>query len=311
MPPGPPGAPFMPTAHLLKPYVPEALRWRLVLARVHVRRLTAGGRVLPDFLVIGAQRSGTSSLYRYLGAHPNVVPPVRKEVGYFTRRYSAGESWYRAHFHLAARRRLASALQGHPPLAFEATPDYLVHPLAPARAARLLPDAKVVVLLRDPVERAFSHYRHMVRLGFETLPFAAALEREPERLADDLVHLQRDPGHDPKRFLRFSYVTRGLYAEQLGRWYTHYPIDRLLVLESAEMFDHPRRVYGRLLQFLGLPEWSPRRFANISTVAPKGTDGDMTSAIRSQLRERFAGPDEALADLLGRDLGWRADGVGG
>lgn len=293
------------TRLLLKPFVPEALRWRLVLARLHARRLTASGRVLPDLLVIGAQRSGTSSLYRYLGAHPNVVAPVRKEVGYFTRRYSAGECWYRAHFPLAARGHVVRALGGRRPLAFEATPDYLVHPLAAERAASLLPEAKVVVLLRDPVERAFSHYRHMVRLGFETLPLEAALDQESERLADDLLRLEREPGYDPKQLLRFSYMTRGLYAVQLRRWLAHYPADRLLVLDSAELFSRPGEVYGELLRFLGLPSWAPRHFANASGTGSASAADAMTPAVRHHLEDRFAGPDAALAELLGRDVSWR------
>jgi len=290
----------MPVAYRLKPVVPEAVRWRLVRARVVARRPTASARMLPDALLIGAQRSGTSSLFRYLAAHPNVGPPVRKEVGYFTRRYSAGEGWYRAHFPLAVRRRLTAGAF----VTFDATPDYLVHPYAAERAARLVPGARVVVLLRDPVERAASHYRHMVRVGFEELPLEEAIEREPERLAGDLARLRQDPGHDPRSFLRHSYVTRGLYAEQLARWFECFPSDRVLIIESAELFSSPERAFGAVVAFLGLPPWTPRRFPNVSARSSGGSEPPISPVARRALQERFAGPDRELAALLGRTPGW-------
>jgi hypothetical protein len=265
--------------------VPLEWRHRLARGRLRYRVPTGRWRALPDALVIGAQRAGTSSLYRYLGAHPGVAPSFRKEVEYFSRYEARGEDWYRAHFELRSGRR-------H--LRFEATPDYLFHPLAADRAASLVPQAKLVVLLRDPAERAWSHYRHMVRLGYETLDFAAALAAEEDRCAPDLAALAADPDHDPKALLRYSYVARGHYAGQLARWYARYPRDQVLVLPSTRLFDRPAAAYGEVLSFLGLAPWSPPAFRNASAAPGAPDPTPIDPAARRRLDAAFAADDPTL-----------------
>jgi hypothetical protein len=251
--------------------------------------------------VIGAQRSGTSSLYKYLGDHPQVVPSLRKEVGYFSRHYARGPGWYRAHFPLEGRMTAASRARRAPVLSFEATPDYLLHPLAPRRAAELVPGAKLIVLLRDPVDRALSHYHHMVRLGLEPLPLKQAIEAEPERLARDLERVHVDPGWDALRLLRYSYVGRGMYAEQLERWLRHFPRERLLILRSEDLFADETDAYGRILHFLDVRDWRPRRFRTYS-VASDATGHP--PAVRDRLAGAFAAPNRRLYELIGRNMGW-------
>ena len=274
----------------LRSRVPVGVRHRIAMARLRYRIPTGRWRRLPDAMVIGAQRAGTSSLYRYLAAHPKVSASFRKEVEYFSRHEHLGERWYRAHFGLEVGRRW---------LTFEATPDYLFHPLAAQRARALVPDAKLVVLLRDPAARAASHHRHMVRLGYETLDLDAALDAEPGRCGADLSRLAVDPGHDPKALLRFSYVARGRYAEQLRRWFDHFPRDQFLVIRSEDLFDDPARSFATIVEFLGLPVWQPPSFRNASR-PPGGPGGDeMGPGTEARLRETFRAPNAALVDLLG------------
>ncbi|MFC7647665.1 sulfotransferase domain-containing protein [Streptosporangium lutulentum] len=154
-------------------------------------RLTARSRILPSFLIVGAQRCGTTSLYRALSQHPLMLKPVlHKGVHYFDMAYDQGLSWYRAHFPLRPRVSRLSYRYGYRPQAFESSPYYLFHPLASARIAWDLPGVKLIVLTRDPVERAFSAHAHELARGFETeTSFARAVELEEERLAgaaDDL-----------------------------------------------------------------------------------------------------------------------------
>jgi len=264
-------------------------------------------RTLPDFLIIGTQRGGTSSLFIYLARHPCVLRSLRKETEYFSRRYALGPEWYRAHFPIrsvAAWRRW----RGGRPLTFEATPDYLFHPYAAERARDVVPEAKLIVLLRDPVERAVSHYRHMVRLGFETLPFREAIEVEARRTAADLEALRRDPLHQARDLLRFSYVARGRYAEQLERWMEVFPRDRFLIVRSEDLFRDPGAVYERVITFLGLPLWRPRVFPNVTVARAKTSSlppfAEVTPDARARLREAFAPHDERLYALIGRDFGW-------
>lgn len=288
----------------LKPVIPESARRLVRSARMRARMSTPGPRLLPDFLVLGAQRCGTSSIYKYLGRHPGVAPSLRKEVGYFTRSYGEDVEWYLAHFPLEIRRKLMRR-RGWEIQTFEATPDYLLHPLAPARIQALLPHARFVVLLRDPVERAFSHYLHMQRLGFEGRTFEKAVKGEPETIAADLERIHLYPGHHPRLFERFTYVARGRYSEQLVRWFEHFPRERFLILDSSDLYSDPGKIYQEVLRFLGLPRWSPKDFSNHSYVGSQTPSAPaMDPALRRLLGEQFGEANQGLADLVGRDFPW-------
>jgi hypothetical protein len=268
--------------------IPLDVRHRVAQLRVSVRIPTARWRGLPEVLVIGAQRSGTSTLYRHLGSHPDLAPSIRKEVEYFSRRYARDVDWYRAHFELEWGRRRVS---------FEATPDYLFHPLAAERAAALVPEARLVVMLRDPTARAWSHYLHMVSLGHEALDFEAALAAEDARCAADLDRLAADPLHDPVALLRYSYVSRGRYAEQLARWYAHFPRDRVLVIRSEDFFTDTAAAFGRIVGFIGVRDWQPDRFVNVSRQG-RPAPPPLAEQTRRRLAATFAEPNRQLATLL-------------
>ena len=278
---------------------PLRVRRDVVRIRHALRMPTSRWRTLPDVLIIGAQRSGTSSLYKYLGAHPSVVVPLRKETEFFSRRHARGVDWYRAHFPVAVRSRL----RGHPLLTFEATPDYLLYPAAPYRAAQLLPAAKIIVLLRNPIDRAFSHYRHTVRLGFEWLTFEEALDAEDSRLADEIREMQVNPSFWPRAFNHFSYVARGLYAMQIQRWLECYARDDFLFIKSEDLFSDPREAFARVLEFLHLPPWTPR-FMNHSDPFGKKVYGAMSGRARDTLTRKFEVPNRELEELLGPDFAW-------
>lgn len=255
---------------------------------------------LPDYVIIGAQKAGTTSMWEYLGQHPAIVHGRIKEVQYFTKRWGEGEHWYRTHFphqrrHGTAREGGTHALTG------EATPYYLFHPLAPQRAARVIPHAKIIVLLRDPVERALSHYGHERRLGHETLPVDQAIDREAERLRGEDSRLRRDPSYVSFAHQHFSYLARGLYADQLSAWYTHFPRKQFLVLDCAELFSSPATAVERVVRFLGLRPYGEYVFyAHNVGRASTTLDPDM----RARLSDYFAEPNERLFGLLDRDLGW-------
>ena len=278
----------------MRDVVPMRTRRDVVKLRHALRRPTSELRMLPNALIIGAQRCGTGSLYKYLGAHPCVVPSLRKETEFLSRRFSMGLGWYRAHFPTQSR-----PLPPFRPFTFEATPDYLFHPRAAERAAALVPDVKIVVLLRDPVERAYSQYRHMVRLGFETLPFDAALEAEASRIRPDIEAMAQDPLHYCRAFLHFSYASRGLYAEQLERWLDRFPRDRFLFLRSEGMYAEPATTYKHVLAFLGLPGWAPRSFRNHTGAPASGRRADISDSARARLRSFFERDQERLASLIG------------
>jgi hypothetical protein len=268
-------------------------------ARFAVRRATATTRLLPDWLVIGAQKAGTTSLYYYLVEHPDIAPAFAEEVHFFDQHWADGLDWYRANFPLAVQRPLRK-LRGLGCVVGEATPYYLFHPAVPERVRATVPDARLVVLLRNPIDRAYSQYQHGVRRGRETLSFEAAIDAERERLGDEESRLRRDPAAVSAAHQHFSYIARGHYEEQLRAWHRHFPVEQIYV-ESAEAFQRETgRVFAEIVAFLGLRAWTPREFPrhNAWRYPP------MAEATRTRLEAYFRPHNEKLYELLGRDLGW-------
>jgi len=275
--------------------------WSVRLCQPY-RRLTAGSRALPDYIVLGAQKAGTTSLHRYLEAHPSVLPCLVKEVQYFSMHHDLGEAWYRSHF--PTKRALAreAARHGGTALTGESSPYYLFHPLAPARARGCVPDARLIVLLRDPVERAHSHFHHAMKHGLEDASsFSEALDREGARLAgeSDESIAQGTAFHHRNH----SYVARGAYATQLRAWLKHYPRDQILVLSAAELTEKPGVVLQEALRFLGLPPFELPEYArhNPSGKAP------LDPALRERLAHTFAPSNQELYQLVRRDFGWEPE----
>ncbi len=255
-------------------------------------KATSFARPLPDFLIIGAQKAGTTALYSYLRRHPNVTGPSWKEVSFFDRHYRRGAAWYRGNFPNVLR--LRHALVG------EASPSYLFHPLAPERVAGLVPRARLIVLLRDPVDRALSHYEHEVALGREPLSFEDALEREEERTRGEVERMVADPAHFSDPWWNHTYLARGRYAEQLERWLAVFPREQLLVLSSDELSERTPDTYARVLEFLGAGPYELESF-------PRVFDRDypdMKPETRRLLAEYFAEPNRRLYELVGADYGW-------
>jgi hypothetical protein len=283
----------------LIPTIPAPVR---VVARNAVwayGRATSRLRPLPDFLIIGAQKAGTTALYAYLREHPAIGGPPWKEVSFFDRHYRRGPAWYRGNFPTRLYLRRVRGRTGTRPVVGEASPSYVFHPLAPERVAALVPDVRLIVLVRNPIDRALSHYHHEVALGREQLSFADALAAEESRMQGELERL-RDPAYFSYPWWNYTYVSRGLYAEQLERWLAHFSRDGLLVVPTDDLGRDPAETYARVLDFLGAPRHElasyPRIFSREYSQMEAGT--------REALRERFAEPNRRLYELLGRDLGW-------
>ena len=248
----------------------------------------------PVLVIVGAQKGGTTSLFHYLQQHPQLAGSYTKEVHYFDGgldpafdTYAAGLPWYRSHFPRVDGR-----------LAFEASPLYLFNPLAPARIARDLPGVKLVALLRNPTERAISHYFHERLRGREPLPIAEALRAEEGRLAP-VVAAGDYKHHD---YMHYSYKARGRYLEQLRRYEERFAPEQLLVETSERLFEDPADVVRRVLEFAGVDaDFRP------ADLAPQHVAGNRTkvdASVYEELDEHFAPHNRRLADHLGRSLPW-------
>jgi hypothetical protein len=263
-----------------------------------VRRATHPVRTLPDFLVAGVQKAGTTTAYAQLCTHPSIVPAAWKETRFFdTALYDKGLPTYRARFPSVVRMAWVRQRTGHA-ITGEATPTYLFHPRAAARARSVVPDARVVVILRDPVSRAISQYA-MTRAHHRTepLPLLDALRAEEERLAPEYARLAR--GDDPTpAYYRFSYVAKGRYAEQLRPWRDAFG-ERLLVLPMGELKADAPRFYDRIATFLGVP---PHPWRIVRRRLTARIQIEPTAAERAFLESAFAEANEALYDEWGIDF---------
>lgn len=263
-----------------------------------VRRLSASFRCLPNTIIVGAQKSGTSSFYSYLMQHPDILGSSRKEVHYFDGGYNPrvdsfekGENWYRAHFPLMTKGVDQKRI-------IEATPSYLFIPNVAERINSLVPDAKIIVVLRDPVERAISHFYYEVWGGHETRPIMQALLEEEDVLAS----IWESGDYKAPQFLRCSYKARGRYAEQLERYLDVFSREQILVLSARNLFRNTAGTLATTFKFLGLDSTIPvadKRPRNVGTNKP-----EVDSTVRDYLASYFVPHNQSLFDLLGEEMEW-------
>ena len=251
-------------------------------------------RGAPDFMLAGAKRCGSTSLFTYLLEHPDVptrfpAAEGKKGTHYLDRHSERSKAWYRSHFAIRRPGRVFG----------EASTYYFSHPACARDAAALAPSAKIVILLREPAERAFSHYRDEVKNGIETLSFADALAAEPDRIGPELERMRKDRHYYSFVHEHLSYTSWGEYAGHLERWLDAFGPARVLVLRSEDMFSAPDEVYRECTDFLGLRPFEPTfRRHNAAPV------GQADEAVLGRLREHYAPHNNRLVGLLPSAPSW-------
>lgn len=259
-------------------------------------------RVFPDFLIVGAQKCGTSSLYRNLVKHPSIVPAFVKEIYFFSsaRYFQKGVHWYKAHFPLLPHKYFNTRIRKLDFLTGEASPGYIFYPHAPRRISELLPDVKIIVLLRNPVDRAYSHYYHEVRKKRESLSFEDAIKKEEQRLRGEFDKIMEDEHYFSFNFLHYSYLLRGIYVDQLKRLNNYFSKDQIIILKSEDFFKDPQASFEQVIQFLGLPDWQVKDFRKANV----GYYSKMDTVMRNRLIDYFAPHNQRLYEYLGINFGW-------
>ncbi len=251
-------------------------------------------RARPDFLIVGAQKAGTTSLFEYLQECPDVRGPLTREVHFYDHNYERGQRWYRTNFPVRAT--------GQSWLAGESTPYYLLHPGVPRRVVDELPAVRLIALVRHPVERAYSHFHHSRLFGHEPFDrFELALAAESERTDDAWARLQRTGVREPA-VEWFSYARRSHYAPQLRRWLACFPRESLLIMTSDELYRDPATALARARAHLGLPTLatSTRTYGNRNAhhYPPIGEQS------RRRLGRDYADDVAELEQIMGRSTGW-------
>jgi Sulfotransferase domain len=258
---------------------------------------------MPTYLIVGAMKGGTSAMYEYLVRHPSVGRAMVEEVHFFSYNFSKGLRWYRGHFPTIIQQRTVKLRRHVDLITGESTPYYMFHPHAPARIASILPDAKLIVLLRNPVDRAYAHYQHSRQMGVDPIQsFEEALDVETARLAPELEKMLTDPSYESLALLRFSYLSRGMYADQLARLFGLFRRDQILVENAEEFMSDPETVYLRALRFLGLPEHRLGEYPRYNL--RRSRYGPMAPETRARLMEHFIEPNQRLYELLGTRYDW-------
>ncbi len=285
-------------------------RWVKDGANVLTRRYalaTAGDRPPPDFLVIGTKRGGTTSLFNYLLMHPGVLglfPQSRgkKSTDYFFKERQRGDRWYRSHFHAERYRRRRQRRLGYRPLGGEASPYYMWDPRIASAVAGSAPGVRAIALLRNPTERAWSHYLERVENSVEPLSFEDALACEEERIRGETDRMLADSTYYSAAHDWYAYRARGLYLPQLRTWHAAFPAEQLLVLRSEDLYADPQVAVDRVCAFLGLPPTvlPTRRTFNAS----KKPQGSMPEAARIELDAFYRPYNRELESYLRTSLGW-------
>jgi hypothetical protein len=263
------------------------------------RGLTGKQRILPNFIIIGVPKCGTTALYEYLIQHENVLSALWKEIYFFDRYYPRGLDWYRANFPYKLTKFFKETKNKSSFLTGESTPTYIHHPLAPNRIANDIPDVKLIILLRNPVDRAYSHYQMEKRLGYENLEFSEALDQEDQRLKNENMKMVNDSNYYSYEWQTHSYKHSGHYAELLTKWMKFFPKENLLILKTEEFNENPSQVFHQVLNFLDLP-MQDVKYNKINV----GKYSHMDPKIRDKLYEYFKPHNEKLYKLLDRNFNW-------
>lgn len=250
---------------------------------------------LPNFIIIGTQKGGTTSLYNYLVQHPNIEPSTTKEVHFFDIFFNRGVNWYRSHFPSNLKKGTITG---------EASPYYIFYPYCPSRIKQVIPEVKLIVLLRNPVYRAYSAYNMVLRAGIEKLTFEEAIAKEDSRLKDDIKNILEKPDFYGFNHQHFSYLSRGIYFDQLKKWFELFDRKNFLILKSELLFNNPTDAYFKVIHFLGLSYLQPEHF----TIFLKGNyNTNIKPDTLNYLIEYFRPHNQRLYDLLGIDFAWEQE----
>jgi hypothetical protein len=258
-----------------------------------IRAITSPLRMLPNFLIIGTAKGGTTSLHRYLEEHPNIGCTLKKEVNFYNYNYDKGLGWYRSYFPLQRQGLMAG----------DSTPTYMIHPHTPSRVFQSIPNVKLIAVLRNPIDRAYSH--HNMNLSrqeiSENLSFEDAIKAEDMRIDCEMAKMLDDENYVGLNYSYFSYLRSGIYINQLKPWTDLFPRSQILVIQSERLFESPSIIYSQVLEFLNLPKYELKQYKNAN---PRSYLSDIKPETRKYLADYFRDYNQKLYEFLGATYDW-------
>ena len=281
-------------------FLPELLKEKLIKFYFYFRYLTSAFRTNPDFFIIGAARCGTTSLYKYLTEHPSVIEPLRKETHYFELFYNQGYRWYKLFFPSIFYKLYHKYYLKIPFITGEASADYIFHPLVPKRIISLYPKAKIIILLRNPVDRAYSYYSLNLSRKIEKESFEKVIERESNLLKKEIDKMREDEDYFSKKYYRFSYLTSGIYINQINLWKRYFPDNQILIINSEDFFKDPQNILNMVFSFLGLKDFKLNKYYKYNY----GNTSKMNKKTRQCLIQFYKPFNERLYKNIKRVFDW-------
>jgi len=257
--------------------------------------------LLPNFIIFGVSRSGTTSLYQYLSQHPNIEPCAVKEPRYFDVYYDRGVNWYKMNFPSKFQKFVFTKIKHKKFITGEASGAYLQNPHAPKRIRNLDPNMKLILLLRNPVDRAFSHYIRKMKNGSEKLSFEEAIEQEKSRIEGEQEKMEKNEKYYSPIYHSLAYITTGLYVIRLKHWLKYFSMKQILILENGEFLRDPEKVYNQAIEFLDLPTWKLSKYKKFSK---QRLSLEMDSKTREKLLDYCKPFNEELYSLIGKKFDW-------
>ena len=262
----------------------------------NIYALTGPIRSLPDFIIIGTARSGTTSLYYDICQHPCVLPAAYDELGYFDSNFHLGLNWYRSLFPTLFSKWLVKQKKQFA-ITGEDTPFYIWDPIVAKRILKNLPKIKLIVLLRNPVDRAYSNYHLGVRSGTENLSFEDAIKLEIKRLEE--IN-EESKSSIEKYAIRRSYLAKGFYADQLKIWFEIFNSNQLLIISTEDLKSNPQKVINKIYNFLEIPD----NHKLIPEKQKKAVYPEMKKETREFLIDFYKKNNTELFSLIGQKFDW-------
>ncbi len=264
------------------------------------RMITSPFRILPDFIIIGAAKCGTTSLYDYLIQHPNIGTASKKEIIFFDLNYEKGTFWYRSHFPTIFTKYLYR-LKNKDFITGEASPGYIFHPYAPQRIFKLIPKVKLIILLRNPVDRAYSHYNQQVKNGRQTLSFEDAINVEQQLVkTGEFKNILNKGNYDIYNFVSLSHLVSGIYVDQIKSWMDVFPRGQSLIIHTQDLEEDPDKILSQIFEFLNLSKYKIKNLERKNV----GKYHDMNIKTRNFLIEYFKPYNKKLYEFLGKNFDW-------